>query len=382
MLDGRYGNLISRSLLVVALGAGGCVSKSTDVVGSIDSENEVPTTPAPQDETEDPEVPVDEEPEPGTNETPGTPETPERPVLTGCSGPTPSPRCAADPQEFEAYGAASIISTFELLGDASCCTDFDEDGAPDNALGEGFAAIDKLELLNQEMRSSLLDGSQTIVLELDGLDDAENDEDLRVHVWNAQRFDDSIRGGTSHEVALDSSSIDKGVAPLFSFDRATVRDGVLNAAKGEMALMASFNGVFIQPRVRDVEVSATLESTDLATGVALRDGAVGGRVELSEIRQQLNVVAANCDCLELQGPLVDDHPDHEPGVCAKPDVSACEAEGRELCMGLVEVCPVLDVIATNLADVDGDGDGLADSISLGALFEAERAIINGVNAAP
>ena len=119
---------------------------------------------------------------------------------------------------------------------------------------------------------------------------------------------------------------------------------------------------------------------DLGSGVMLRDGAVGGRVELREIRDQLNAVASGCDCLGLDGPLVENGPGREPGVCAKPDVSACAAEGREVCLGLVEVCPVLDVIAANIADVDGDGDGLADSISIGALFEAERAVITGVTA--
>ncbi len=353
----------------------GCVP--TDEVGSAPVSPESQTESDTPDMVEDDREALDDETDTSVDEEQPDP----APEQTGaCVGPDPMDRCDADPGTFDEYGAAALVTAFELL-DEPCCTDFDDDGEADNALGEGFASIGKLGSLNEELQDSLLNGSQTIVLELDGLDDMETDDELAVHVWNGQWDDfEEVRENEQHPVLLERASIAQGVAPLFSFDAASVREGVLEASKGEIELQVTLNGVAIQPRVLDVTIQGELAdgSADAAEGVALRDVEVGGRVTLADIYDQLNATARGCDCLDLETPLIDDDPRADVGVCQQPDTSACEAEGRQVCVGLVEVCPVVDILATNMADVDADGDQVVESISLGAVFDAERAIIEGV----
>lgn len=359
--------LLAAALLV------GCVP-----VDDVASTTATPPTPA---DSETPATAEDTRETIDDESTTTEPETTDAPDETGrCTGPDPMARCDADPDTFDGYGTAALVSAFELL-EGRCCADFDDDGELDNALGQGFADIGKLDDLNTELKNSLLDGSQTIVLELDGLDDLESDDELSVHVWNARWDDfDEVRPGELHPVLLERASIEQGVAPIFSFDTATVEDGILSASKGEIELQVTVNGVAISPRVHDVTIQGELAagSADPEQGVTIRDAEVGGRVALRDISEQINGVARGCECLGLDGPLVDDDPQADVGVCQRPDTATCDAEGRTHCADLVEVCPVVDILTANMADIDADGDGVIDSISLGAVFDAERATIEGV----
>lgn len=366
MLDGRNGIMWCGCALTMMLTACG---GSGDVGSVISDDGPRVVAPVPDHEQQPAPGPATDEPTPQTPAEPPT--SPDDTAALGtCEGPTPPTRCEADPETFDAYGRAGVISSLQLLADASCCVDYTDDERPDNALGEGFAAIDKLDALNAELHASLVSGAQTILFEAEGLDDPENDEHFALLVYGAQRSE----AAESDAVELDPSTIDRGVAPLFTFDEARVQDGRLVAMQGELELEASFNGVLLKPVIHDVQVRAELDAT--SDGLLLRNGEIGGRVELAQLYGEMNAVAAGCDCLGLDGPLV--RAADGEAACAAPDTAACAAAEREVCTGLVEVCPVLGLIAANIADIDADNDGTNESISLGALFETQPVRITGV----
>lgn len=370
MLDGRYGNLLL-GCATAALLTAGC--GSADDVGARAATPTAPTAP-PAAPTTNPSVDRDRVDVSTTDE-----DAPSRtrPTLAGaCSSPERGPRCDADPQTFTGFGAASIVTSFELLGEQSCCADFDDDGEMDNALGEGLATIGQLDRLNAELGESLLSGAQTIVFEVDDLDSILNDVDVELHVWNGNVLAAGSPTNGPYDIQIDRASIDEGVAPLFSFDDARIDDGILRATKGAMALEASFHGVWLRPEVRGLELTAELVTDDATQGIQLRHGEVAGHIALDVIYDELNGVAESCECLGLDGPLL--RTGASEMSCGAPDAAACEAAERPECAQLVEVCPLMETVAKNLVDVDTDADGIADAISLGALFGAEPAVISGV----
>lgn len=355
MLDGRKSILWAAPFVLAMTACGGETH-----VGATVAEDPPNDEVTPVDEPVNAATPVD---------TPELDENPADPVvMTRCDNEDAPARCDANPQTFEDYGAAGVITMLEVLEDASCCVDFDGDGTSDNALGQGFADIQKLDELNQDLAQSLVDGAQTIVFELLPPSAGQNDQTVTLNVYGGHRVGESPTYGP--QIAIDAATIDRGVAPLFTFDDARVEGDRLTASQGAMQFEASFNGVLLKPTVHDVRLDARIEGSD--SGLTLRDGAIGGRIELSQIHSEISRVAADCDCLALRQPLVTD------GVCSTPDVAACEAAGAESCAAIAEVCPVLEIIASNIADVDADGDGTPDSISLGAIFETEPAEIAGV----
>ena len=81
-----------------------------------------------------------------------------------------------------------------------------------------------------------------------------------------------------------------------------------------------------------------------------------------------------CECFELGDVLID--PDDES--CAtdgSPEM--CTGEEETLCEGIYTWCPTLIALLPTISDVDSDGDGEEDSISMGVTFGAIPARIIG-----
>ena len=304
----------------------------------------------------------------------------------GCDDAERPPRCDEDPATF-AYGPASVMTELIVQGTAEdpvCCFDYTGDGNIDNALGVGIAGFQQLEGINASIKGNIEDGSLDLVLEPDGLEALDNDDAFTTNFYvGAHDGEFTTFAPSANPVLINPASFDEGAQPQAYLPGASVTGGALVAGPGSVEIQVVLFDAPLSLTISQARIEADVDAANSAldaTGVSLASGKLGGVVKKSDIFNAFNNLAASpaCTCLGLGAdPLVN----LETAACnANADTAACETEGQTACVEVVGACDYLAAIDL-LTDVDLDGDGTADSVSIGLAYSASGAEITGVAAA-
>lgn len=298
--------------------------------------------------------------------------------------------------DYEFSGTYSYINALQVPDeDDECCFDLTGDGEIDNRLGPildlvgGFAG-DDFDIADT-LEGALIDDSFGLILEYRDLDGLTPGDDFGVSVFIASDAEGAgadswaDRDDGNGTFVIDAASFDdhggKTAGSQMEFNIADINGGTLTAGPSTFLLsldVGSFSddledlGVF-SLGIEAARIEAELEEHD--NGIAtidavggLEQGMLGGAVPIGELLTIVNELAAECTCSGLDGAdlamaeVIDGevdvfcNPDATPGNCAN-------AEGL-ICEHLKTVCDMAPVL-TNFLDVDVDGDGADDSISLG-----------------
>jgi hypothetical protein len=277
---------------------------------------------------------------------------------------------------------ASVVSDLYIEGTASCCFDMTGDGSPDNGLGVLLTSVGQLEGLNESVAESIASGDLTIIVEHAGLTDLAGGS-FTANFWLGERDDTSspINAAGSNGVMIDPESIDQGTQPTAYLPMGELAGGSVTAGPGTVNLAIAIVGLNLNLLISNAKISADvdLDNTSLEGGVALTNGKLGGYVLADDIISAVNSVASTCECLGLEGELLEKD---ASGIyqCATPDTAGCDENVSEesTCLTLVDQCALLALLPDLSTDVDVNGDGVNDAVSVGATFTAAGAIIGGI----
>jgi hypothetical protein len=264
-----------------------------------------------------------------------------------------------------------------------CCYDYTGDGEIDNSLGFNLAGFGFLADINSSISDSIAAGSLVLVLEHDGLDDLANDTDFVIDFYIADHdvADFATTGfqANANPVLLNPASFDMGSQPQAYLPMASATAGAVTAGPGavkiEISLFDSPLQLTISQARSDAQIDAANSALD-ASGVALTSGQLGGVVKIRDIFVAVNEFAAgSCACLGLGAEQL---VDPDSGTCsANANAQACADAGEDTCDQVAGACSLFGAVGL-FADVDLDGDGLNESVSIGAGYTAVGATINGV----
>ena len=313
--------------------------------------------------------------------------TGEPPAPPGCGDVPPPERCTGDPTSFE-WSTASVINSFAIEGESDdpvCCFDYNGDGEMDNALGTLLAGAGFKADINDSIADGVGDGSITILLEHDGLDELA-DGSFNINFWLGQWGNDmngdpitALDPAGSNPILIDPESVEAGTQPLAYIPDAELAGGSVVAGPGVFQLALELLGTPLVLRVSAarVEADVDLANSSIDGGVALTNAQLGGYVKTEDIVSAINLFASTCTCLGIgQDPLLSD-----TGCNPNADAMACETAGEDTCSQIAGNCAILSALPA-LADIDADGDGEFDAVSIGATFTAAGASIEGVAPAP
>ncbi len=329
------------------------------------------------------------------NQTPnnGMPNHDDVVVAPTCEDPDPPERCAVDDaQAFEDFYPASYVTSLGIA-DENCCVDFDGDGEPNNGLGGligglgGIANMDRDDV-NELIQESIDDGSISIVLEHQGLEEFEAGAEFDINFL----FAEDVDGGMA---TIDPASFEAGTHPLAQIPNAEISDDdVVTAGPGTVFLSLDIGALTGGEVDLDLELtisSALVEAEasldgDLEDGVTLENGTIGGLLLLEDLATIINDFAADCECLGNPDEVltIDDVDGSVQADCAfdLPEGSddapkACEDNDEEICALLGEFCGFVGIV-NSFADVDTNNNNNTDAISVGLEFDAEGVSISGV----
>ena len=257
------------------------------------------------------------------------------PTGGGASGPANEPQ--PSPQGGAGAGGSYSIVTFAYLeGDADdpfCCNDVDADGFIDNELGMVWAATGLIDDTNQSTNDALFDGEYALFLE----------EHSDGATW--------YRGTGVHEGA----SVEFAAASLRSTAPGSYQGALL------LPMQVAIATLWLQVSVDELYIGEFVGWGDEWEGL------LGGSVDVDQFFDAVNDAARlSCDCLGSNAMVLDEY-----GTCVDADVTACEAQGATGCVGLVDECPAISLISA-FADVDRDGDGLNEAVSVGYVLGFRR----------
>jgi hypothetical protein len=304
------------------------------------------------------------------------------------------PRCEADPDAFDGWDTASVVSAIEFAFDDTCCFDIDGDGINDNALGEllelaeGFDV--DVESFNASIAESIASGSLVLLVEHQGAVSQGGDFAINYYLGTQDGDFTAPTAQGPNRYTVDRGSLRSGVWPSARMDQATHDGASMSAGPGVVEIATELLGPVFSVRITAAQIEATVDpaSTFGEEGVRLTGGALGGAVRVSEIFDAINdVYDANCGCAPLPDGarlLSYDPASLADAACSAPDndTSACEADS--VCVTAYELCGFVG-LAGLVVDIDADAPGTdcvdagtCDAISLGTTFETLGATITGV----
>ncbi len=312
-----------------------------------------------------------------------------------------------DPSAYTFSGQASFVSGMRIPSPDTdpCCFDYTDDGAPDNALGTLLDSLSGLlgdSDVNGMIQSSIEDGTIAILLEYVGLDDATSDDSLTMNGFYGAYASLDANGNPDYATALtgeghftaDASSFIEGTAvPLISFAGAKIEAGVLQAGPSLFTLNFPLMGMVLSASVSGTQVEATVTANANGKGLDFTDAKLGGYVKGEDLASAVNAIANGCDCLGLTTDLITFNPlATEPKLACDPaaqadvDANTCTDADGSICTGLAGYVGTGGLVCTGLfllaMDVDSDGNGKADSISVGVRLDGVAATIDGLTPPP
>ena len=303
-------------------------------------------------------------------------------------------------------GAMSYIRNIQIPErgtDAECCFDFDDDGDIDNGLGLLVGALGALGQdldIGATIEEALAGDSIAILFEWDkgaegngfwvylGTNDTTGDGEPD------QSFEDRSAG--SGVFQLLPEGLDE-FGSLIQFNTATVDGDVTTAGPSLFRI-----NIPIDTEGFSLDLDLTIEQATIqgatqedATGVASIDEesedadgeliefgglALGGVVPLDQIGALLNDLVSGCACAGFNP----DEPVIEYGddgttynlFCAQTPDGECTADDGTICENISLVCSFLPSLPSfGLNDIDTDGNGVGDALSVGIRLSAVGATL-------
>lgn len=336
------------------------------------------------------------------------------------------PRCNEDANAYEDWGPASAVTSLEITSDDAkdCCFDLDGDGNVDNILGTQVLSLLSGEgpSIDQQIQASLTFGEFIILTEHQGLTEIGQDENYQMNFHLGEfgsgdapdyvtrtdsecSFEDElceVQSEAGHEFLINPQSFDEGTHPQASVPDASFEGSNVDAGPGKVVLNLAIESLgnlslTINGATIDATVDEGASNLEDGTGVVIEEGQLGGYVLLKDLIGLLNNLFTSCECLDnpeesITYPLMEaDDPDVIPADCDSEDCQvACvdEVDGKTgdcggssanaVCENSGIICGVVGNL-TDVADLDVDGDGTPDALSIGALFDATGAQITGVS---
>jgi len=205
---------------------------------------------------------------------------------------------------------------------------------------------------------------------------------VKFHVYEGVDADgiysNNLLGGA--EFLVSRESIDRDGNPLMPFDDAEIASGKLYGGPSRFVVPIDLIGAG-EPIIMMMEgAHITADITEAALGYELVNGTVCGYVERSKLVSEINEYAGmNCSCLNLASEFITDH-GTSLSCGAASSASTCDQfESVEyLCQQLFDNCGMIAMLMPALFDVDPEGDGTNNAMSVGFTFEAVSADIVGL----
>lgn len=337
----------------------------------------------------------DASPTTDTDET-GLPETDV--VDTGLSYPWPSSPMT---YVFERGTYLHQVVIPAALGPQACCRDWgtaSKAAGIDNALAamNQFAKLASLDL-NAELASVIRSGSFVPVLDHRGVPTADGDYKLGFFLADWAPGTSYTKASTGvGEFYVYPESFRPGTGkPQVVFRSATKTGNKLHAEGGNFEVALVIQNVNLQLPVRDVTIDADLIVDTL--GLAVSDGELSGYVVVDELFEAYNgLVTASCACAaDLLGnqPLFSKSSGKWVGQCKPHDstdtvtgvLEVCDEPSEAVCenligdkIGLGGACGLIGGAVGDLADLDIDGDGTNEALSVGLRANGVPATILGL----
>jgi hypothetical protein len=298
-------------------------------------------------------------------------------------------------EEEDGFCDGSFVSALEIAPKPSeqdeepgCCCDLTGDGEVNNALAGvidllgGFLQTD-LDYFNRSIAAEIQSGALILLFEFIGVDSVEVDEYV---VFNTYLGEDP-QGTPERNLAglgeflVKPESLDPSGYPLMAFVGATIDDSWLRGGPSRFIVPLNLMGdapplLFV---VEGARITARIWQEEV--GFRLSDGEVCGYVSRARLVQGFNeFVATNCDCLNLTQPLVSDTGTALSCVRIPAANITCDPADymEDVCRQLASSCGALTTLLPNFFDIDTNGDGRRDALSLGVRFSAVSARIVGV----
>jgi hypothetical protein len=302
--------------------------------------------------------------------------------------PTPDDPCAqvdcvdGTPDDYDFSVPGSRFSSIILETDASVGADLDGDGDADNALGALLNDLGTLlgdADLNAQLAESIEEGSLSLGATwpsfADGLADS---GDADIHMFALVDPDDNP--ATTDEYLADRESFIEGTqSPIIQFNGASVSGGALTAGPSNFNLTVPLGEIALNVTISEAEIEGNLSED--AGGIAASGVTLAGVLSLENLIDALNAFlqSGQCTCLGLEGPLIDLSLGAGPQACVGQfDDSTCADEGQDLCATIAGACILAVPVIAGQTDIDLDGDGTSDALSVFIRIEMEGTNISGV----
>ena len=339
-----------------------------------------------------------------------------------CEGSDQPDRCSVTGGQmasFEGWGPASALTDLEVASDKaqSCCYDMDqqeEQDDIDNELSRLLQLFSSQFDADAEIDSAIKEGEFVLVAEHQGLDNLQNDDEFKLNFYLAE-YGEEVSGkpGKGTSVAINPASFDKGTQPEAQVAPAQLQDGSIEAGPGQVSLQFNIPQIGeLSLDVNGAKVEGNINSSESeleGSGVVIEDGKLGGYVRLRDVVTSINGVLENCGCLNNPDPSSNpvlsipnentDDPDLCPSSnpnCDQPiacstdqesgkefstlaDNQCSEKEDGQVCTLVSDVCGLNPgQLLKDQTDLDTDGDGYPDAVSIGAVFDMTGATIDGI----
>ena len=312
--------------------------------------------------------------------------------------------CVANDQTPETYEPAANWSYISFLqvpengGAAECCYDFTGDGVIDNGLSELLGLLGGLVGdIDTLLEDAFVEGTITLLAEYRADDLDAWKASPRLSFWlgtndldgdGAPDQDYDTRAGGDGIFRVENEVFTSTGAPI-QFNTGTYSAGALSMDPSIFvltlpldSLIAGLGNLSLEIKAARLEatlddVTPTLSIQEMIEDVEYGGAKLGGILPLAQVFEALDNAARTCTCSpEIDGVAdVIVHGENEESgrygaACAQAsyDVSACDPETQNFCAELLnQICGYASVIAAiPLADLDTDGSGIADAITVGA----------------
>jgi hypothetical protein len=277
----------------------------------------------------------------------------------------------------------------------ACCFDFTGDGQVDNKFGQLERAAAQLVATDVNMlyAEAIASGALLRLVTVEGLDDLENDDDVRVSLLEGRDADGDPSNNAAGVGAFEAraSSFGEAGRAVSRFPEASVTSGQLVAKPSTVRVSLPI----VMGTTLDVPlVEARLEGPvllgpdgkGLAIGGAAGEGAkLGGVIRRRDLAEALNAAIRKCGCLEFDAGKDAIRVTNTSGLkCEAPQIDTCTEQDGAFCDGIGSFCAL--TLSMYAADVDLDGDGskssVEDGISFGARLTTTSATVSGIEGCP
>lgn len=310
-------------------------------------------------------------------------------VLGGCLE-------VADKCEWPYSPHISYVAELKFGSEVPCCHDYTGDGVPDNKFGEVLAAVEPfIGNIDDYVAGQIAERKLNMLLDIQGLDapKASPLDDAEVDVlgyesgFDALPFVDPATGLASMMMRLSTFLPEGHLIPRIRA-AGRIEQGRITTQDGRLAfILLGFDDAPTELVVNRMGFEGAMSPGPNGDGFNI-DGVGGGLARLwGEVDRKTFLASLNaefqysCPCTVFsrddgQVPI-----DIESDTCNTPESHPCE-DNSGICQALSDavLCPTF--LALLGADIDTDGDGENDALSLGIRFRATSAKVAWIQGCP